>query len=162
MDLLRTQFSAGLSLLLARSVGRDRAGALAEEVLRATACAVESGELTDPMGLPRLVRTMARRIAGQEPAGAAQTKAPDADLDRSGVKAAAAVLKSLPAKGREALERFYLEKQTPLRICETMNLSLEQFHRLKSKARQGFAGGHDDNLHVFGQRYDALNQVPGE
>ena len=162
MDLLRAQFSAGLGLLLARSVGRDRAGALAEEVLRATACAVESGELTDPMGLPRLVRTMARRMAGQELAVAKQARTLDADLDRGGVDEAATVLKSLPAKSREALERYYLEKQTPVRICEAMNLSLEQFQRLKSKARQGFAGRHDDNLHVFGQRYDALNQVPGE
>jgi len=49
-----------------------------------------------------------------------------------------AVLGSLSARDREILERFYLEQQSRRQICQEMNLTVNQFRLLKSRAKQRF------------------------
>ena len=144
MEALCAQFTTGLQLFFATSLGRNRAPGLAEDVLRADSGAIQNGELPDPARLPGLVRTIARSVRDHALAGASPSRRPEDEsggprLDPRKAKAATAVLKAVPANSREVLRRFYLQKQPPLRVCSEMNLSLEQFHRLKSQARQEFA-----------------------
>lgn len=135
MEALCAQFTTGLQLYFAMTLGRNRAPALAQDVLRAASGAIQSGELSDPTRLPGLVRTIARSARDHALAGSSQRPR----LDPRKAKVATAVLKAIPAKSREVLRRFYLQEQPPLRVCSEMNLSLEQFHWLKSQARQEFA-----------------------
>jgi DNA-directed RNA polymerase specialized sigma24 family protein len=137
IEALRVQFTAGLSLLLARSLGSRRAQEVAQEVLRAAARAIQGGELTEPAGLPSLVKAIARRTLERELAG----RFPHSRLEPEKVRLAGAILESMPARSREILRRFYLEKQTPGRICADTGLSPEQFRRLASEARRQFAAG---------------------
>jgi len=50
-----------------------------------------------------------------------------------------AVLGSLAGRDRDILERFYLEQQSRRQICQEMNLTVNQFRLLKSRAKQHFA-----------------------
>jgi len=144
MEALCAQFTTGLQLFFATSLGHNRAPGLAQDVLRAASDAIQSGELPDPTRLPGLVRTIARSIrdcalAGSSPSSRPEDESERPRLDPRKAEAATAALKAMPAKGREVLRRFYFQKHPPLRVCSEMNLSLEQFHRLKSQARQEFA-----------------------
>jgi DNA-directed RNA polymerase specialized sigma subunit len=48
------------------------------------------------------------------------------------------VLRSMSARDREILTRFYLQEQTQEQICAEMNLTETQFRLLKSRAKARF------------------------
>lgn len=48
------------------------------------------------------------------------------------------VLRELPARDREILTRFYLDRQTQEQICQDLNLTDMQFRLLKSRAKARF------------------------
>jgi RNA polymerase sigma-70 factor, ECF subfamily len=48
------------------------------------------------------------------------------------------ILRSIGKRDREVLIRFYLEEQTPERICREMGLTETQFRLIKSRAKARF------------------------
>ena len=59
-------------------------------------------------------------------------------IQRETQEIALKVLKSISARDREILIRFYLEEQTPDQICSEMGLTETQFRLLKSRAKARF------------------------
>jgi len=51
---------------------------------------------------------------------------------------AASVLQAMPLRDREALDRFFLQGQSPETICREMQLSHSQFAAIRTGARQQF------------------------
>lgn len=49
------------------------------------------------------------------------------------------ILRSMPHRDRDVLERFYLAEQSKEEICQEMKLTATQFRLLKSKAKANFA-----------------------
>jgi DNA-directed RNA polymerase specialized sigma24 family protein len=48
------------------------------------------------------------------------------------------ILAEMTGKDQEILHRFYVQEQTPERICDEMKLSITQFRLLKSRAKARF------------------------
>ena len=122
-----------------------------QEIMVIVLEAIRSGELRDPGRLMGFVRTVTRRRVAAHIRGAIFRRrwlvpvgATDpAALDRSPEASAAAreqveairkVLLRLRTSDCEILKRFYLQEQTPLQICEEMQLTKTQFRLHKSRA----------------------------
>jgi RNA polymerase sigma factor (sigma-70 family) len=52
---------------------------------------------------------------------------------------ARAVLREMSFRDREVLFRFYIDEQTPARICADLGLTANQFRNVKSRAKARFA-----------------------
>ncbi len=135
MEELCSQFLPGLQFFFTRGLGHRMAPDLARSALSAAAGAIQRGELPDPLRLPGLIRTIARRMVENV---SASVKPEIGQLDRATVEVAATVLNSLPARAQEMLKRFYLQKQGAEQVCSEMKLSPAQFCSLKSRAKKEF------------------------
>ena len=142
VERLCMQFDAGLRFLLGRFVQPVEASSLAQEVLCAVVRAIRGAEVPDPVDLPALVWAVARPILDQARAGRAegdQSAVPERrPTERQTERIARAVLQAMPTQDQEVLRRYYLEKQSPERVCAEMNLSPERFRLLRSQAKREF------------------------
>jgi hypothetical protein len=133
---LSAQFGPGLRFLLGRFVCPVEALGLSRQALASVVRAIQGGELSQPARLPALVRAEARRVLRERQAARTErVKEPRAE------SIAGSVLRSIPSEGQEALRRYYLDNQSPQRVCAELNLSPERFRLLKSQARREFKAG---------------------
>ena len=118
--------------------------------------AIRRGELREPDRLMGFVRTVVRRQVAAYIDDAVHSRRDELNLDvgvrvadrrnnpeqtavfRQKVDLMLEVLRSLSARDREILTRFYLEEQSQESICQEMALSETQFRLLKSRAKARF------------------------
>ena len=150
-------FSTGVRFLMMRKL---RNSSMLEDELHTsfiiTIQAIRSGVLREPERLMGFVRTVVlRRIAehidqevfrrnrtvnAREQVIRDQRVAADQMLiERQKREIAREILGEMSANDREVLVRFYLEEQTPERICREMNLTGTQYRLLKHRAKIRFA-----------------------
>jgi DNA-directed RNA polymerase specialized sigma24 family protein len=135
---LRIHFLRGVKYLLARQFGPDRSDDLTQDVLAEVIDAIRNGEIRQPERLPAFVQMVVQKTI----ASARDYPRPDAGTggvsweDRA---EADRILHSLPAKDREILVRFYCQEQPADQICREMDVTAEQFHAIKNRARVKFA-----------------------
>ena len=149
-------FSTGVRFLLMRRFGR--ASALDDELHTSfiiTVEAIRNGTLREPERLMGFIRTVVlRRMAehiNEQVFRRNQTvdasdyvirdrrlTADQALIHTQQQEVARQVLREMSANDREVLVRFYLEEQTPERICREMHLTSTQFRLLKHRAKARF------------------------
>lgn len=134
----------------------DESHDLAQEVLIEVVDAIRRDMVLYPERLCGFVRTVARRKLGTRIGRAVRSRIREVGSEaaenavdhrstpeeeavaREQEAIAERVLRSLRARDREVLIRFYVESQDPEVICKEMGLSETQFRLLKSRAKARF------------------------
>ncbi|MDE3166718.1 MAG: sigma-70 family RNA polymerase sigma factor [Acidobacteriota bacterium] len=153
MEELYAVFVKGVRYFLWRQLGTHDLEDKVHDIFLIVTQSIQRGDLREPERLMGYVRTVLRRqvAAYIEEAMAARRReveiAPGLNLrareasperrvvDHQTHELAMRLLRSLPARDREVLERFYLHEQTPEQICRDMNLTETQFRLVKSRAK---------------------------
>jgi RNA polymerase sigma-70 factor, ECF subfamily len=149
-------FSKGVRFFLYRQLGPRDLDDKLHDVFVIVAQAIQRGDLRDPERLMGYVRTVIRRQVAGHIEEAIHERRNHTDLDGTLVLAdhhpdperkaieqqndelAMRVLRSIAKRDREVLIRFYLDEQTPDRICREMGLTETQFRLIKSRAKARF------------------------
>jgi len=149
-------FAKGIRFLLWRQLGQQDLDDRVHDIFLMVVQSIQRGEVREPERLMGYVRTIVRRQAAGyiEDAMNARRKqigidsaAPIRDralnpeglaIEAQNSTVAMRVLRSLPERDREVLCRFYLEEQTPERICADLNLTETQFRLIKSRAKSRY------------------------
>lgn len=149
-------FSKGVRFFLYRQLGPRDLDDKLHDVFVIVAQAIQRGDLRDPERLMGYVRTVIRRQVAGHIEDAIQERRNHTELDGTLVLAdhhpdperkaieqqndelAMRVLRSIAKRDREVLVRFYLDEQTPDRICREMGLTETQFRLIKSRAKARF------------------------
>lgn len=157
MEEMYAAFGKGIRFLLCRQLGPQDLDDKVHDVFVIVVEAICNGELREPERVMAYVHTVVRRlIAGHiDQAVRKRNKFVDANIDdsvsdkhpnperetsdRQRMALAMSVLKSLPERERGVLTRFYLDEETPEKICRDMDLSETQFRLIKSRAKTRFA-----------------------
>ena len=119
--------------------------------------AIRNGDLREPDRLMGYVRTVVKRhVAASIDVAVHQRRSrvefedslftisdwrddPEREiLSRQRVEIARKVLKGIPPRDREILNRFYVQEQSHEQICAEMGLSYNQFRLIKSRAKARF------------------------
>jgi RNA polymerase sigma-70 factor, ECF subfamily len=148
-DLYRA-LSDGVRASLIELVGAQSAEDWLHEILIVVLEAVRGGQLREPDRLMGFVRTVAkrsvvahirnataqrRRFVPEAEVQAPSKQSPDAGIaERERIEKIRNVLRSLSARDREILERFYFKEQAAEQICGEMRLTVTQFRLYKSRA----------------------------
>jgi RNA polymerase sigma-70 factor (ECF subfamily) len=149
-------FSRGVRFYLCRQLGPQDLDDRVHDTFLIVAQAIQRGDLREPERLMGYVRTIVRRQVAAQIEDNVHNRKHQIDLDwglavhdaasnpeqnaiqRESHEIALKVLKSIGARDREILIRFYLEEQPPDRICSEMGLTETQFRLLKSRAKARF------------------------
>jgi RNA polymerase sigma-70 factor, ECF subfamily len=149
-------FSKGVRFFLYRQLGPRDLDDKLHDVFVIVAQAIQRGDLRDPERLMGYVRTVIRRQVAGHIEDAVQERRNHADLEgtlvladhhpdpergaieRQNDELAMRILRSIGKRDREVLVRFYLDEQTPERICREMGLTETQFRLIKSRAKARF------------------------
>lgn len=149
-------FSRGIRFYLCRQLGPYDLDDKVHDSFLIIAQAIQRGDIREPERLMGYIRTVVRRqVAGcidkavharrDQTLTNSEPPVPDERgnheeqlIDRQEVEIMRKVLKGMPSRDREILERFYLREQPQEQICEAMGLSSTQFRLLKSRAKARF------------------------
>jgi RNA polymerase sigma-70 factor, ECF subfamily len=149
-------FSKGVRFFLYRQLGPRDLDDKLHDVFVIVAQAIQRGDLRDPERLMGYVRTVIRRQVAGHIEEAIQERRNHTDLEGTLILAdhhpdpergaiekqndelAKRILHSIGKRDREVLTRFYLEEQSPDRICREMGLTETQFRLIKSRAKARF------------------------
>jgi RNA polymerase sigma factor (sigma-70 family) len=149
-------FSRGIRFYLCRQLQSQEIDDKVHDTFVIVVQAIQRGDLRDPERLMGFVRTVVRRQVAAYIGHAVQARKEQVDLEagawvtdgRSNPEQTAIeqetadimknVLRSISARDREILTRFYLLEQSQERICSEMNLTETQFRLLKSRAKARF------------------------
>jgi RNA polymerase sigma-70 factor (ECF subfamily) len=156
MEELYRVFSRGVRFYLCRQLGPQDLDDRVHDTFLIVAQAIQRGDLREPDRLMGYVRTIVRRQVAAQIENNVHSRKRQIDLEwglavhdaasdpeqsairRESQEIALKVLKSIGARDREILIRFYLEEQTPEQICSEMGLTETQFRLLKSRAKARF------------------------
>jgi RNA polymerase sigma-70 factor (ECF subfamily) len=154
-DLYRV-FSRGVRYYLCRQLGPQDLDDKVHDTFLIVVQAISRGELREPERLMGFVYTVVRRQVAAQIDRAVQNRKEQADMDMTlsvsdsrftpeeaaivhqNEEVAESVLRSVSARDREILTRFYLMEQSQQEICREMELSETQFRLLKSRAKARF------------------------
>lgn len=149
-------FSRGVRFYLCRQLGPQDLDDRVHDTFLIVAQAIQRGDLREPERLMGYVRTIVRRQVAAQIEDNIYSRKHQIDLEwglavRDGTsnpeqsaiqretrQIALKVLKTIGPRDREILIRFYLEEQSPDRICSEMGLTETQFRLLKSRAKARF------------------------
>ncbi len=156
MEELYRLFSRGVRFYMCRHLGHQELEDKVHDTFVIVVQAIRRGELRDPGRLMGFVRTIVRRQvaacideavsdrkdrldleAGANLAGTGDPE--ESVIGQQNAELIGQVLRKLSGRDREILKRFYLDDQTPEKICIDMGLSETQFRLLKSRAKNRFA-----------------------
>ncbi len=150
-------FSRGVRFYLCRQLGPEDLEDRVHDTFLAVLQAIHRGDLREPERLLGFVRTVVKRhVAGRiheavhrrRQQAALDSGQPVADvrhdperdlISRQRQQIMEEVLRSVSARDREILTRFYLLEQSQEQICADMRLTETQFRLLKSRAKARFA-----------------------
>jgi RNA polymerase sigma factor (sigma-70 family) len=156
MEELYGVFTTGIRFYLCRQLGPQDLDDKVHDAFITIAQSIRRGDLREPERLMGYVRTVIRRqVAGYigaavesrrnmvDPDHGAILRDRKPDPERKAIEdqnnaLAMRVLNTLPRRDREVLVRFYLQEQTPDRICRDMGLTATQFRLTKSRAKARF------------------------
>jgi RNA polymerase sigma-70 factor (ECF subfamily) len=149
-------FSRGVRYYLCRQLGPQDLDDRVHDTFLVVAQAIQRGELREPDRLMGYVRTIVRRQVAAQIETNVLSRRHQFDLDwgltvrdsgsnpeQNAIKEenhqiALKVLKSISARDREILIRFYLNEEPAEQICGEMGLTDTQFRLLKSRAKARF------------------------
>jgi RNA polymerase sigma factor (sigma-70 family) len=149
-------FGRGIRFFMYRQLGPQDIDDRVHDAFLVVVQAIQRGELRDPARLMGFVRTIVRRQVAtridhlvqtrceqvaidQGPVIADQTGTPEEQaMGGQQVKLMLDVLRSMSARDRDILTRFYLHEQSQEQICSEMNLTDTQYRLLKSRAKARF------------------------
>jgi len=156
MEDLYRLFSTGVRFHLCRQLGPQDLDDKVHDIFLIIAQSIQRGDLREPDRLMGYVRTIVRRQVAAYIDRAVQTRRNHTELgfgltlsdqqpnpegrliEDENTAVALGILKSLPARDREVLIRFYLREQTAAQICCDMGLTETQFRLIKSRAKARF------------------------
>jgi RNA polymerase sigma factor (sigma-70 family) len=156
MEQLYAVFSRGVRFYLCRQLGPQELEDKVHDTFLIVVQAIRRGDLREPDRLMGFVRTIVRRQVATYIDNAVQARKEQAELEtglsicdgrsnpeedaiaRQHVEIMTSVLRSVSARDREILTRFYLLNQTQEQICSDMGLTDTQFRLLKSRAKARF------------------------
>jgi RNA polymerase sigma-70 factor, ECF subfamily len=157
MEELYRLFAQGVRFYLCRQLGPQDLDDRVHDTFVIVVQAIRRGELREPERLLGFVRTVVRRQVsshieevvlarrdcpasepgvalrdlGMNPEASAIEQQNDTIVER--------ILGGISRRDREILTRFYLLEQTQEQICQEMDLSVNQFRLLKSRAKARFS-----------------------
>ena len=149
-------FSTGIRYYICRQLGPQDLDDKVHDVFLIIVQSIQRGDLREPERFMGYVRTIVRRQVAAQIDEYVKARRNQADMEfgmtlsdhhpnpeRSAIEhqneeLALRILNSLPQRDREVLSRFYLEEQTPDRICREMGLTETQFRLVKSRAKARF------------------------
>ena len=149
-------FAKGIRFQLWRQLGQQDLDDRVHDIFVMVVQSIQRGEVREPERLMGYVRTIVRRQAagyiedamnarreqiGIDSAAPIRDRALNPEglaIEAQNSTVAMRVLRSLPERDREVLCRFYLEEQTPERICADLNLTETQFRLIKSRAKSRY------------------------
>ena len=153
MERLYAVFAKGVRYFLWRQLGAQDLDDKVHDILLIVIQSIRRGDLREPERLMGYVRTVLRRQVAAYIEEAMHMRrnqveiVPELNLadrrvspehrvvEQETHEVAMRVLRSLPARDREVLVRFYLEEQAPERICKELGLTETQFRLIKSRAK---------------------------
>lgn len=149
-------FSKGVRFYLWHHLGPQDLDDRVHDAFLAVTQSIQSGELRQPDRLLGFVRTVIRRQVATQIDHAVHARRSRFSHDMLAVlhdrhpgpeetaihieyqELAMRILRSIPARDREVLVRFYLNEQTAGDICRDLNLTETQFRLIKSRAKARF------------------------
>jgi len=149
-------FSQGIRFYLWRHLGPQDLDDRVHDAFLAVTQSIQAGELREPERLMGFVRTVVRRQVATQIDNAVharrnrfshdvlavlhdrQNGPEEAAIRKEYQELAMRILRSIPARDREVLIRFYLQEQTAAEICRDMDLTETQFRLIKSRAKARF------------------------
>jgi|GEM_PF-428543 RNA polymerase sigma factor (sigma-70 family) len=156
MERLYRMFARGIRFYLFRQLGIQDLDDRVHDVFLIVVQAIRRGELREPERLMGFVRTVVRRQVATHIERIMQSRRRNVDADSSlllidsrqnpekdllddqKVQLMREALRSLSARDREILTRFYLREESQEQICREMGLTETQFRLLKSRAKARF------------------------
>jgi len=148
--------AGNFTFFLMRQLGSDDLLDKVHDVFLSAATAIASGKLRDSDRLTPFLTTLTRfytygqidrRVVRRKYAAPLEhTNIPDRRINleltiyrQQKKRIVQEILHEMPKRDRDVLERFYVHEQSKEQICREMNLTLNQFRLLKSKAKSTFA-----------------------
>ena len=149
-------FSKGIRFYLCRQLGPQDLDDKVHDIFLIITQSIQSGELREPERLMGYVRTIVRRQVAAHIDHMVHARRNQTDLDygmalsdyhpnpersiidKQNMALARRILNSLHKREREVLIRFYLDEQTPSKICHDLELTETQFRLIKSRAKARF------------------------
>ena len=149
-------FSQGIRFYLWRHLGPQDLDDRVHDAFLAVTQSIQAGELREPERLMGFVRTVVRRQVATQIDNAVharrnrfshdvlavlhdrQNGPEEAAIRKEYQELAMRILRSIPARDREVLIRFYLQEQTAAEICRDLDLTETQFRLIKSRAKARF------------------------
>lgn len=153
---LYNTFARGIRYYLCRHLGAQELDDKVHDTFLIVLQAIRNGSLREPERLMGFVRTVVRRQVAAFIDETVQSRKDIADIevgervpdssvnperrviDDEKNRIMYDILRSISARDREILTRFYLYEQSPEQICSEMSLSDTQFRLLKSRAKARF------------------------
>ena len=153
MEQLYAVFAKGVRSFLWRQLGSRDLDDKVHDIFLIVTQSIRRGDLREPDRLMGYVRTVLRRQVASYIQEAVHARRNEVEmepglnlsdrqvsperrvLDRQTQELAMRLLRSLPARDREVLTRFYLQEQSAEKICAEMNLTETQFRLIKSRAK---------------------------
>lgn len=166
VEMIRIGHPAGLEQLYAmarnftffimRQLGNDDLQDKVHDIFVTAATAITAGKLRDSERLTPFLTTLTRfytygqidrRVVRRKyMAPLEHANVPDRTINlehsvyrKQKMRIVQEILRSMPRRDRDVLERFYVLEQSKEEICREMNLTPTQFRLLKSKAKSTFA-----------------------
>jgi DNA-directed RNA polymerase specialized sigma24 family protein len=112
-------FATGIRWYLARNLGKCQLDDRVQQTLTDITNTIRADGLSDPESMVSLVRTILQKQVAQNDRPEATPKAPQSE----NVALLVGILKRLPALEREALTRFYLDREPSESICQQLKIS---------------------------------------
>lgn len=149
-------FSAAVRRFLSRNLGGQDTEDRLHDVFLLVLHSVRTGGLRDPRKLLPFIYAVVRRRVASAVTEISRERQQSGDSGRLDVFATAdldpeqhyirterltcvdEVLSALRPEEREILRRYYMEEQLTPEICGEMKLSINRFHRLRSRAKERF------------------------
>jgi RNA polymerase sigma-70 factor, ECF subfamily len=156
MEELYALFERGIRFYLYRQVGAQELEDNIHDIFLIVVQALRRGDLREPERLMGFIRTIAHRQVAAHiddrvherneevpletgiPVRDGSWTPEDTAMNQEKLDLMTRTLRSLSARDREILERFYLKEQTQEQICAEMHLTDTQFRLLKSRAKAKF------------------------
>jgi RNA polymerase sigma-70 factor, ECF subfamily len=153
MEQLYAVFAKGVRSFLWRQLGSRDLDDKVHDIFLIVTQSIRRGDLREPERLMGYVRTVLRRQVAAYIQEVVHERRNEVEMepglnlsdrqisperrvqDRQTQELAMRLLRSLPARDREVLTRFYLQEQSAERICAEMNLTETQFRLIKSRAK---------------------------
>lgn len=154
MEYLYGTMRTRLRPYVGRRIGYHDADDRLHDIYIITVNAIRSGDLRDPRCLFGFIAGVARnqcvehvkacvRRRQQEDVGSMDLRDCKYDPEQAAIEGerfehAMRVLRAIPKRDRDVLDRFYLQDQSPGHICLEMNLTPNQFKNIKHRAKRIF------------------------